>query len=146
MARYFTVAEAMRILPEVERHLRDALFAFHEHRTADEEFSALQKRILMLGGSSLDREKVNRMVARKAASATVLRQELEAISDLGVQVKDLEIGLIDFPTLYNGEEVLLCWRFGEEKIEHWHGVSEGFRGRKPIDKEFLASHRGEDEP
>ncbi|MBM3787611.1 MAG: DUF2203 family protein [Acidobacteria bacterium] len=145
MARYFTHAQATQLLPKVERHLRDALFAFHEQRTAEDEFSNVQRQIQMAGGSRLDRDKVTRIVARKQAAATVLRQELEAIGGLGVQVKDLEIGLIDFPAIYQGEEVLLCWKLGEEKIEFWHGVSEGFRGRKPIDKEFLDLHQGEPE-
>ena len=63
----------------------------------------------------------------------------------GVEVKDLEVGLIDFPTLFRGEEVLLCWRFGEERIEQWHGLTEGFRGKRPIDEEFLAGRCGEAE-
>jgi len=50
-----------------------------------------------------------------------------------VQVKDLDIGLLDFPCQVEGEVILLCWKRGEEKITHWHGVAEGFAGRKPID-------------
>lgn len=99
----------------------------------------------MAGGVQVDREKVTKLVASRVASATILKQELAAIEEMGVQVKDLEVGLIDFPTLFRGEEVLLCWRFGEEKIEHWHGLTEGFRGRRPIDEEFLAAHRGDTE-
>jgi hypothetical protein len=51
-----------------------------------------------------------------------------------VQVKDLDIGLLDFPCRVNGEIILLCWKLGEEGITHWHGVEEGFAGRKPIDE------------
>jgi hypothetical protein len=58
-------------------------------------------------------------------------------------VKDLDIGLVDFPTTFNGVEVYLCWKLGEPGIEFWHGVEEGFRGRKPIDREFLENHRGD---
>ena len=97
----------------------------------------------MSGGAQVDREKVTKLVAGRAASATILKQEMAAIEEMGVQVKDLEVGLIDFPTLFRGEEVLLCWRFGEDRIEHWHGLTEGFRGRRPIDEEFLEGHRGE---
>jgi hypothetical protein len=50
-----------------------------------------------------------------------------------VQVKDLDIGLLDFPCKVEGEVLLLCWKLGEPAITHWHGVSEGFAGRKPVD-------------
>ena len=59
----------------------------------------------------------------------------------GAQIKDLDIGLIDFLTMYRGREVLLCWKLGEEGIGYWHGTEEGFRGRKPIDDEFREHRR-----
>jgi hypothetical protein len=51
-------------------------------------------------------------------------------------VKDLDTGLVDFPTLFRGQEVYLCWKLGEASIEFWHSVDEGFRGRKAIDRDF----------
>lgn len=54
------------------------------------------------------------------------------LHELGVQVKDLATGLLDFPALREGEEVLLCWRVGEDEICYWHGADEGFAGRKPL--------------
>jgi hypothetical protein len=71
-----------------------------------------------------------------------LENSLQAIAELGVQVKDLDTGLVDFPTLYRGGEALLCWRLGEAGIGYWHGVEDGFQGRKRIDAEFLDRHRG----
>jgi hypothetical protein len=62
---------------------------------------------------------------------------------MGVLIKDLEVGLVDFPTLFRGEEVYLCWRMDEADIDHWHGIHEGFAGRRPIDRHFLDNHRGE---
>ena len=56
----------------------------------------------------------------------------ERLQRLGVLVKDLDRGLVDFPALREGEEVLLCWQVGEDEIAHWHGVDEGFAGRKPL--------------
>lgn len=140
MKRYFTVDKANGLLAQVERHLRDALFARDEYRQADEAFVEIQQGILMAGGSVVDRERVTRIVAQKGAASLILQQEMESLSGIGVEVKDLEIGLIDFPSWYEGEEVLLCWQFGEERIGFWHGVSEGFRGRKTIDKAFLEGH------
>ena len=59
-------------------------------------------------------------------------------------VKDLDVGLVDFPTLFRGEEVYLCWRMDEDDIDYWHGVHEGFAGRRPIDQQFIDNHRGEE--
>jgi hypothetical protein len=62
----------------------------------------------------------------------MLRQHLEFITKLGIQVKDLDTGLIDFPTMRDGEEVLLCWRLGEPNIACWHTYEDGYMGRRPI--------------
>jgi hypothetical protein len=80
--------------------------------------------------------------ARREASAAQFKAAIERIQELGCQVKDLDTGLVDFPTLFRGVEVLLCWRLGERGIHFWHGVDEGFRGRKRIDRDFLENHRG----
>ena len=65
--------------------------------------------------------------------ASELQQCLETLNELGVEVKDAETGLVDFPSLRDGEEVLLCWRAGEDVVAWWHGREEGFAGRKRID-------------
>jgi hypothetical protein len=141
MARYFTVDEANGMLGEVERHLREALYARKQAEEAERELEAERTRILMSGGAAVDRGKVTKLVAGREAFGVILRQELLELAEMGVQVKDLELGLIDFPTIYHGEEVLLCWKLGEAGIEYWHGVREGFRGRKRIDEAFLTGHR-----
>jgi len=61
---------------------------------------------------------------------------LAEIDAIGVQVKDLDTGLLDFPCHMDGETVLLCWRMGEPRIDFWHSVEDGFRGRQPIDERF----------
>ena len=58
---------------------------------------------------------------------------VDRLDEFGVQVKDLDTGLLDFPALREGEEVELCWQVGEDAVAHWHGIGEGFAGRKPID-------------
>ena len=62
-----------------------------------------------------------------------LHSSLQDVTTLGCEVKDLETGLIDFPSLREGRIVYLCWRLGEDRIGHWHEVEAGFAGRKPVD-------------
>ena len=62
-----------------------------------------------------------------------LHSTLQDVNTLGCEVKDLETGLIDFPSLREGRIVYLCWRLGEDRIGHWHEVEAGFAGRKPVD-------------
>ena len=145
MPRYFTLDQANALLPRVEQHLRDALFARNEYLVAEEAFHEIQKHILMAGGSIVDRDKVTQIVAKKGASSVIFEQEMQLLESLSVHVKDLDRGLIDFSTWYQGREVLLCWQFGEERINFWHGLNDGFQGRKEIDHAFLEGHSGESE-
>ena len=143
MPRHFTLAQAEKMLPDVEQALRDALFHKAEYQAADEELNANTQRIRMAGGSRVNPGPILAARARRDTSTTVLKEIFERIEEMGVLIKDLDIGLIDFLTLYRGQEVCLCWKLGEEHIRFWHGMEEGFRGRKPIDDEFLQNHRGD---
>ena len=143
MPRYFTRDQAEQLLPQVERLIREGLFLKAEYQETDEILRTASRDIMLRGGMNLDRERLLQARQRRDSSATQLRAVLEAVQEYGCQVKDLDIGLLDFPTLYHGREVLLCWRLGESRIEFWHDLEEGFRGRKPIDDEFLANHHGQ---
>jgi hypothetical protein len=143
MPRYFTRDQAERLLPKVERLIREALFLKVDFQESDDILRTAARDIMMRGGMTMDRDKMLQARERREASAARLQAALEAIHEEGVQVKDLDIGLLDFPTLYQGREVCLCWRMGESRIEFWHGPEEGFRGRKAIDDEFLANHSGD---
>ena len=140
MPRYFTLSEAEQMLPEVDQALRDALFHKSEYRAAEDELNRNTQRIRMAGGSRVDPGPLLAMRARRDTSATALKEIFEHIEQMGVLVKDLDIGLMDFLTLYHGREVCLCWKLGEDRIRFWHGTEEGFPGRKPIDGEFLKNH------
>jgi len=142
MPRYFSHEQATRLLPEVERLLRLAIHARSVYEEADRAIDLLQQRAQSMGGIVVDIAKARLLRESREEGAKHLREALEAITELGVQVKDLDIGLVDFPTTYHGEEVLLCWRLGEPRIGHWHGLEEGVRGRKAIDAEFLQNHDG----
>jgi hypothetical protein len=134
----FTFERAAKLLPRVGAALLQAVDLRNEFERAEQEIHSAQQRIGMLGGSLVDSREFLGVRARREASMAQLRQTLESIQEMGCLVKDLNIGLIDFPTLYRGQEVYLCWKLGEAEIGWWHGTEEGFAGRKPIDANFLA--------
>lgn len=142
MRRLFTLQEAEKLLPEVERAMKEALALHETHEQAESRVHEAMRRIMMLGGSLVNRDEMADMRTKRDEAAYQLKAALDEIHEYGCQVKDLKVGLVDFPTLYKGEEVLLCWKFGEDGIRFWHGLTEGFRGRKPIDDDFLANHKG----
>ena len=142
MPKYFTLSESERLLPEVERALRDALFHKTEYQQAVQGLEAIAQRVRFSGGTRVNREGHLALRAKRDTSAAALKDAIERIEQVGALVKDLDIGLIDFLTLYQDREVCLCWKLGEDRIRFWHGLEEGFRGRKPIDEEFLKSHHG----
>ena len=143
MARRFTLHEAEGLLPEIEEGLRDAISLKSEFEAAERELHSINQRVMMLGGVLINREEVHRYREQRDRSAAGLKAAIEKIQESGCIIKDLDIGLVDFTTFFRGEEVYLCWKLGEPGIAFWHGVDEGFAGRKPIDDEFRALHRGD---
>src|SRR5581483_1042119 len=124
-------AEANEALEEV-RPLAERLVARRRALTrALERQERLAARIAGNGAhlSPADLAGVQARVEREAAAVA---RCIEQIHGRGAIVKDLDTGLLDFPALRGGEEVLLCWRVGEAEIEYWHGLDEGFAGRKPL--------------
>jgi hypothetical protein len=143
MPRYFRVEQAERLLPEVRVAIERAIDARKEYEGSEQQLQQALRRIAMLGGSIADRDSIAADRMRRDQSAKALNEAIERIHSFGCLVKDLDMGLIDFPTRLHGREVLLCWKLGEDAIAWWHGTEEGFRGRKPIDDDFLANHEGE---
>jgi len=143
MARRFTLAEAQSLIPEVSRLMTGVVSLKDAYQEAERAIQIWARRITMMGGVMVDRNQTIDARKRRDTSAASLRSAIEQVQALGCVVKDLDIGLIDFPTEFRGVEVYLCWKLGEPKIEFWHGVEEGFRGRKAIDQDFLDHHRGD---
>jgi hypothetical protein len=136
MPKRFTLAQAQSLIPRVERLLREAMALKSGFVEAERAIQSFSERIMMMGGMTVDRGQFLQAKNRRESEAERLRNAVEQLQDLGCLVKDLDAGLVDFPTLFRGQEVYLCWKLGEPSIEFWHGVDEGFRGRKAIDRNF----------
>ena len=145
MAQYFTLAEAERLLPRVERHLREALLHRSEAQKAHAELEQVSEHIRMSGGARVNPGRLLSQRARRDAETTALKEALEQIELTGAVIKDLDIGLIDFMSRFQDRDVCLCWKLGEKGIAYWHGVDEGFAGRKPVDREFRDLHTAGDD-
>jgi len=143
MPRFFRLEDAQRLLPELEPVVRTIASLKKSFEEVDLELRASSERITLLGGTFVQREELALKRRRRDSLANTLKKSIDSVHEHGCVMKDLDEGLVDFPTLFRGEEVYLCWKLGEPAIEFWHGLSEGFRGRKPIDKDFLENHRGE---
>ena len=140
-SRTFTLDEAQDLLPVLESLLRTAIDGKKVIESVEAEFQALQQQIHLRGGMSLN---VLHWAARKAHRDKAVQRVKDAMAEIdaiGVQVKDLDIGLLDFPCEVDGNIILLCWKLGEKSITHWHGVSEGFAGRKAIDERIAKAKR-----
>ncbi|HUO31664.1 MAG TPA: DUF2203 domain-containing protein [Bryobacteraceae bacterium] len=143
MAKRFTLWEAERMIPQVREWLEEALALKSQYDEADHAMQSLTERIMLMGGIVVDRQSAAKSKMQREESGQRLRAILGRFEESGCLVKDLDIGLVDFPTLFHGEEVYLCWKLGEDKIAFWHGTQEGFAGRKAIDQDFLDHHEGE---
>jgi hypothetical protein len=139
--RTFTLDEAQSLLPVLESLLRAAISGKKIMEEVEAEMQSLNHRIFLNGGTHVDVVAVARRKAERVKAEQRAKDALAEIDSIGVQVKDLDIGLLDFPCEVEGRVVLLCWRTGETSITHWHGTDEGFAGRKPIDERIARSKR-----
>ncbi len=134
--KLFTFEEAQALLPVVESLLDRATGSKQAAEAINEELSALSRRIHMAGGMTVN---VAAVAVRRAEIEELVkraRETMAEIDEIGVQVKDLDQGLLDFPCRLEDEVVLLCWKKGETAIEFWHTMESGFQGRQPIDERF----------
>src|SRR5215472_5988422 len=139
--RTFTLDEAQSLLPVLESLLRTAIDAKKVIEEFEGEQQALAQRIFLNGGTHVDVVPVAKRKAERVKAEQRAKDALAEIDSTGVQVKDLDIGLLDFPCEVEGQTILLCWKLGEKSITHWHGVEEGFAGRKPIDQRIAKAKK-----
>jgi hypothetical protein len=139
--RSFTLDEAQSLLPILESLLRTAIEGKKLIETVDAELQELAHRVFLSGGLLVNIIQVARRKAEREKTIQRVKDTLAEIDATGVQVKDLDIGLLDFPCQVEGRTVLLCWKLGEQGITHWHDTSEGFAGRKPINEKIARAKR-----
>ena len=130
--RYFTAEEANEALATV-RPLAEKLVAHRRALREAQERRAELVRSIAGNGGALDARRVAALAAQVNREAEAVARSVIQIQELGVLVKDLDRGLVDFPALRGEEEeVLLCWEVGEDEVGYWHGLEEGFAGRRPL--------------
>ena len=129
----FTLDEAEALLPILESLLRTSIEGKKVIESLEEEYNEFRHRIFLNGGMSIDIREAARKRATYDKTVQQVRDAVAEIHAIGVQVKDLDIGLLDFPCELDGEVILLCWKYGEKGISWYHSIDSGFAGRKPID-------------
>jgi hypothetical protein len=139
--RSFTLDEAQSLLPVLESLLRTAIDGKKLIEAVDTELQELAHRVFLSGGLLVNVVQMARRKAEREKTIQRVKDTLAEIDATGVQVKHLDIGLLDFPCEVEGHTVLLCWKLGEKGITHWHDTSEGFAGRKPIDERIAKAKR-----
>jgi len=126
MTRYFTLAEADATLQLIRPWIEEAIRIRDEVIARQAEIWPVIERALGNGG--------NAAISKVFFDFNRLDDLIHRIQETGAIVKDISIGLVDFPSLRQGREVYLCWKYGEERIQFWHEVQAGFAGRQPIEK------------
>lgn len=141
MGKTFTLSEAQMMLRVLEALLRKTQAAGGRAGELEMEMQQLSYRIYLSGGMRVDVSAVAQRRAERDKAAQEAKDTLAEIEAIGVQVQDLEEGLLDFPCLMDGKTVMLCWKLGEDSITHWHEQEDGVAGRKPIDARFGKTER-----
>jgi hypothetical protein len=134
--KLFTLEEAQALVPVLESLLKRGIDAKHAAEQINEELQSLAQRISVSGGMHVNVARVARQRTELEAHIQRAKDAVQEIDSIGVQVKDLDIGLLDFPCKIEDEVVLLCWKMGETRITHWHTMEAGFAGRQPLDERF----------
>jgi len=135
--RIFTLPEAERTRRELEPFLIEAIGVRKKLTLLEQDLTAVSTRIMMMGGVLVPYAKLAEKRMEHQSLAEVMKTNLEKILSTGCLIKDLDMGLLDFPAIINNEEVYLCWKLGEDRIRYYHRQDEGYAGRKPLDPSDL---------
>jgi len=134
--RTFTLAEAQTLLPVLDALLQRAQAAAAVASTREDALQSLSQAIFLSGGLRVDLLQVARVKAEHAAAVSEAKDSLEEIDSIGVEVRDLTSGLLEFPFQLGDEVVMLCWLQGESNITQWHEAEAGWDERQPLDERF----------
>lgn len=121
--RFFTVHEANELIPFLSGKLRELRTARQQLRFVAMSAPSVQE-VTLRGGMRADLQHVELVTALESMMGDICAE--------GCQLKDMESGLVDFPTLWEGREVVLCWKLGEREVRHWHEIEAGFSGRQEL--------------
>lgn len=132
-SKLFSLTEAERLRTQVEPLLIEAMESRRKMGEFEEKLAKLAERIQRSGGMQVAYEGIAKWRIERNQLEDAVRATVERIHSTGCIVKDLDVGLLDFPSRLNNEEVYLCWKLGEDRIRFYHAQDEGFAGRKPID-------------
>ena len=128
MSILFTVDKANTILPKVKKRFDEILCC--KNNVMD-----IQEELQNLSDSNCSFEKFIRKKQELNHAVTFLYNMIQELEDMGIMIKSVDEGLLDFPSIRYDEEIWLCWKFGENRVKFWHRKDEGFMGRKPIPQE-----------
>ncbi len=131
--KIFSLTEAERLRAQLEPILIEAMEANRKLAGYDEQLGLLAERINRSGGLQVPYERIAKQRVERNRLHEAVETALERIQSTGCIVKDLEVGLLDFPARIDNQEVYLCWKLGEDRIRFYHRQDEGFAGRKPLD-------------
>lgn len=130
--RLFTVESANRSLVLVRRIVAGIVAQYQE-------LAALRARVASAQRAKITSDAADALRREADMLVAALSRLQEELADVGCELKDFATGLVDFPASHEGRTVYLCWKFGEERVEHWHELDAGFSGRRPIGVEFTAA-------
>ena len=138
--KYFTVAQANAALPLVQAIVKDITTLARDLRERYERLSRLKPDEEKVSLGKEYQEELQQVTIEFEHDQERMREYVEELTGLGVELKDFDTGLIDFPCRLDDREVYLCWRLGELEVAHWHEIDAGFAGRRPISPDF-AGHQ-----
>jgi len=142
--KVFSLAEADRLLPVLRPLLAEMRAAIADMREAEAQVSVLvqqHKEEHLDKAANPDRALYWQLVKKTRTLEERVQDLLDEVRFLGAEVKDLDLGLVDFRHERGGEVVYLCWRAGEDRIAYWHDLKSGFAGRRPIEELHPAERR-----
>ncbi len=139
--RTFTLPEAQTLLPVLDSLLQKAQAAAAVGASREHALQALSQAIFLSGGLRVDLADVARLKAEHNTAVSEAKDALEEISAIGVEVRDVMAGLLEFPFQLEEEVVMLCWLQGQKNITEWHKAEDGWDERKPLDERFTGGER-----